>query len=183
MNFLEASWIEWHQLWRYDYLGMMMAIFWSQELVNCLPKLLPQARAGTSWGNFFLALDFAVEYPAFFIYCPSNKMTPRIDAVSSAIPTFNNICCQIVVLLIVEHICRISFPNFTPLEENHHSAAEELSVEFVMPRATLLLGIPLLDNISPGIIPLGKLHFISIVGWLMVRRFVDMKWTRRFKLV
>lgn len=195
MSLLEVLWTGWFQLWRSvdffgDYLGMgmydpdgsasyveikfnnlrliVMAIFWSQILVKYLLKKFHRNQtSGITWRSSFMALDFALEFPAVYIYLPSIRLPPRIDVMLSSIPSFIDVFQQICILLIVERICQRIIPSFGR-PGDHDSTAAELSVEFIMPRVTLLLCIPLLENSLLEMSSVGRLHFISVVGWLMV---------------
>jgi len=71
MNLLEVLWIEWYRLWRDDYLGMVMAILGTQEILYLILKLTHgHVHGARTWQAFALGVDFALEYPAVFIHLP-----------------------------------------------------------------------------------------------------------------
>ena len=81
---------------------------------------------------------------------------------------------QVSILLLIENICSILLPAVGPSqgEEKEFSAATALSSEFLAPRITLMVGIPLLQSLLLGNVLMGQLHFVGIVGWLICRHFL-----------
>lgn len=153
-----------------------MAIFCSQEILNFTlgysSFLRSKAHTPRTWQAFLLGLDFAFEYPIVFTYLPSLPQTPG-RVISSSMPSPISLIFQVGILLLIENICSILLPAFEPSqgEEKEFSAATALSSEFLAPRITLLVGIPLLENMLLGRVLMGQLHFGGIVGWLICRHF------------
>ena len=151
-----------------------MAILCSQELLNLTIEhfsfLHSKTRAPRSWQAFLLGLDFALEYPLVFTFLPSVHQT-QSRVIWSSNPKPIALIFQIVVLLLVENLCSILLPAFGPSQEKEFAAAIALSAEFLAPRITLMVGIPLLESILLGRVVVGQLHFGGIVGWLVLRRF------------
>jgi hypothetical protein len=155
---------------------IVMAILCSQELLNFtiehFPLLRSKTRAPRTWQAFLLGLDFALEYPLVFTFLPS---VPPAQAPSRVIwsssPKPVALIFQIVVLLLVENLCSILLPAFGPSQEKEFAAAIALSAEFLAPRITLMVGIPLLESILLGRVVVGQLYFGGIVGWLVFRHF------------
>ena len=84
---------------------------------------------------------------------------------------------QIGVLLVIKHLYGLFMPKFAPPGGDNDSVSVELSSDFINPRTALLFGIPLLENVA-----LGKLHFISVVGWLSFRPLFNVKRMRNFSI-
>ena len=154
-----------------------MAIVCSQEILNFTLgySSFLRSKAHTpprTWRAFLLGLDFAIEYPIVFTYLPSVPQNPG-RVVSSSLPSPISLIFQVGILLLIENICSMLLPAFGPSqgEEKEFSAAIALSSEFLAPRITLMVGIPLLESILLGSVLMGQLHFGGIVGWLLCRHF------------
>jgi hypothetical protein len=124
-----------------------------------------------TWPAILLALDFALEYPIVFSTLPSIVHTPS-RVIWSTSPKPIALIFQIGVLLVIENLCSLILPAFESTQEMESSAATALSMEFLAPRITLLLGIPLLESILLGRVVVGQLYFGGIIGWLVLRHFL-----------
>jgi len=149
-----------------------MAILCSQELLNFAIEHFSlfrfKSHTKRSWQALFLGIDFAFEYPVVFTSLPSIPQTPS-RTIWSPIPEPIGLLFQIAVFLLIENFCLLILPAFEPSQEKEFTAARHLSTEFLAPRITLLLGIPLLESILLGKVVEGQLHFAAVVGWLTFR--------------
>lgn len=150
-----------------------MAIFLSQEIMNILigasQALLQESPsrkdASLDWRAMFLTANFALEFPAFYVYFDGNR--------PAQILSIFQLLIQISVFLLIECACCKLLPQFEPPLEDDDRTATILSLDFFIPRAVLLFGIAATSQ-GRGLSWIGSLHFMSIVGWLMARRFFSL---------
>lgn len=125
-----------------------------------------------------LGLNFAVEFPLIVAFHPSTQY----HGIGYNVPFTHplEVFTQFVILFAVEEVLKPQihwyFPPCDSKLEKHsldssHSAACGLSIDYLLPRATLWLAIAAVGMASllSGIT--GRLHMFSIVLWAVLRQF------------
>ena len=126
-----------------------------------------------------LGFSFAIEYPLIVAYHPWTQY----NGVDYSIPLLQpaETITQLAVITLVEEILKSRImwfltPCAGPLEGEHslngaHSAACGLTIDYLLPKATLWLGIMVMWTVYAVVGITGKLQMFPIVVWVVVRQF------------
>ena len=182
-----------------------ITMFWSYELTylfrwflyaGVVPRLsrqfrstkTPSPRRGfgphpSHMTELALGLSFAIEYPLIVAFNPWTQC----NGVDYSVPPLrpDETTTQLIIFLVVEEILKSQiiwfFPPCAELEGKHslngpHSAACGLSIDYLLPKATLWFAIMAIWMVYALAGLTGKLQMFPIILWLVVRQF----WGRSF---
>lgn len=150
-----------------------MAIVLTHELLNLILKTPPLAQKykPRTWLAFCLAIDCALEYPTVFIHLPAFHNAPS-RGLSSSLPTLSDVFLQVSLFMMIEYVCRLLIPSYGPPEgKQEYASAAALGAEFVEPRLTIMVAVPLIEKMSMEL-PVNELHAVSVLGWLVTRQLL-----------
>ena len=174
------------------FLPQAILIIVSTIFLLLLRRLLPISQSTTSiWIRFLLVLEPAIEFPLIFAFHPT-VMAYNIGK-STNVPHLDQLVLQVAVFFAVElafQKCLLRFINIAPniadencksndsigtpkLRNSHHEEAEDLVMDFVRPRGTLLLAVALLGMPTDLNRYTGQLHPLAMALWAVFEQLVN----------
>ncbi|KAI9814559.1 MAG: hypothetical protein M1827_003114 [Pycnora praestabilis] len=159
-----------------------MALFFSHQAVNIVqwlsrtssgdtastPTFVQRAKQsimhGQNWREQLLLLDTTVEFPFIVSIHPMVHKHSIND--SMLMPGYTHLLAQMLVFLVIDHMTHQFFARHYPIFSTDTSEpAFVMSTDFTVTRTSLLLSILIIQSS-----PIRDLHFVVVVGWMLLRR-------------
>jgi len=124
-----------------------------------------------------LGLDFAVEFPFIVAFHPSTQYYGIGYGVPY--PCSLDVFTHLIIFFAVEEVLKSQIHRLLPPCDGQlgrhslngpHSAVCGLSIDYVLPRATLWLAIPAVGRASLLCGITGRLHMVPIIIWVVLRQ-------------
>lgn len=161
-------------------------------LLLLLRRLLPVPQSNAPiWMRLLLVFEPAIEFPMIFAFHP--MVMGHGAGIISRLPRIDELVLQVVVFFAIElafqeYVLRyiVISPKLAPgdsylggsikhssLQDSHHEEAENLVLDFVRPRGTLLMTIALLGTSTELNKYTGQPHPIAMVCWTALEQLVN----------
>lgn len=126
------------------------------------------------WAQLLLLLEYSAEFPFIVAYHPWAPTRDARDPLQT--PNDMAILGQVLVFCFVDCAVYQFFVRYYPLFSAEGStSAYGIATEFTVSRTILLLAIAIIQ--SPTLLgfasPLSEIHFISVLGWMWLRRVLE----------
>lgn len=166
-----------------------MALFCSQEAANVIQRLsssnlsppftyLQKCKQAVldsqNWRQHLLLLSYTVEYPFIVVMHPMVVRRSIHDVM--LMPDDRQLGAQVLIFFLTDRIvCQLFVRYYTLFSTDESAPALRLSTDFTLPRTTLLLAIMLIQ--APWWLglssPFKDLHFITVMVWMLLRRWIS----------
>ena len=143
------------------------------------------------WTRCLLVLEPAIEFPMIFAFHPTSIIYDL--GLSSHVPHANQLILQVAGFFTIEivlqrfilryvittpkaahQICRPDQQNCSfATEHSRQQEAERLMLDFVRPRAALLISVFLLGSVTRLAKFIGRLHPLAMILWMALGQCVD----------